>query len=251
MSSLLERFGFPSSKQMEATKAEASVVQVLDTEITAAIQAIFAEAPTPQPAPHEPAAPREPVPVPEATLTPEAELADALRTQYAAIALELGVNQPGLLKDAARAYFRDRGTRLYDGAKVKAYLDDQYGKEGKRLDHQWSPPRRRGIPTWGWRPLRASDVAPMTGSQRQFGYSTSEQNDSIWYYIEPYKKPVPLPVLLTAREIATQFTSARMYVSDEILAHEHRDPVLDPFLLVVIEGERFIVERWDEPAYRE
>jgi hypothetical protein len=199
------------------------------------------------------AEPPAPVPIPDASVEPVAEIADALRRQYLTLSAELGLHQPGLLRDEARAFFAARGTRLYDHAKVKAYLDDQYGKEGVVIDPRFvgvvGEPMTRGEPTWGWRPLRAKDVRPTENNT--FGWGTPTSNDALWPTARQYSKPVPLPVLLTVKEVLAQFPGAHCYISDQIQTYEHRAPVLDPFLLVTIEGERFIIERWDEPAYRE
>ncbi|MBU6430224.1 MAG: hypothetical protein KGR26_14505, partial [Cyanobacteria bacterium REEB65] len=62
-----------------------------------------------------------------------------------------------------------------------------------------------------------------------------------------YKKPIPMPVLLTVREISKAFPSAQFFVSDE--ASEMPGAPKDPFLLVRLHGENFIVERWDEPGF--
>lgn len=231
--------------------------------------AVMAEIEAPPPVPEPP---KEPVPVPDAEIASTAEMGDELRAQYVALASELGVTQPGLLKDAAKAFFRDRGTRLYDHAKVHAYLDDQYGKETTHQQqtgaHCNCCPEGRHVnkfhaATWGWRPLRAGDKhappPPQLDQQGMSGwgnYRGSTKNNSIWseWHISTYAKPLPLPVLLTAKEVVTAFPSAKCFISDDMSKEAYQAglrPVLDPFLLVVIEDERFIIERWDEPAYRE
>lgn len=60
-----------------------------------------------------------------------------------------------------------------------------------------------------------------------------------------YTKAVPFPALLTVERIKETIPEAGFYVSDFIEV-----PRADPFLLVVVGGERFIVERWDEPSFR-
>lgn len=177
----------------------------------------------------------QPVPVPDATVAPAPTISVDLLAQYRELVHELGVAQPGLEKEAALSYFRERGTRLYDGRKVHAFLDDQYGPE--RIDepgHLWV------VASWIWRPLREKDRVPRTGV-------THRRNGAVASDLQTYQKPLPLPVLVTVREVAAKFPAARFYVSDEYRA----DEVRDPFLMVVLGGEQFIIERWDEPGYRE
>lgn len=275
MNSLLSRIGFPSpSKMMTAQRAlqPPTPEQVAAMSTSAVAVAVVAEVEAPPPVPEPP---KEVVPVPDAEIASTAEMGDELRAQYVALASELGVTQPGLLKDAAKAFFRDRGTRLYDHAKVHAYLDDQYGKETEHEQVTGSQCNccKNGMhvnkfhaATWGWRPLRASDRHPEPPPRPQQSngmfiggwgdYLGSTENNAIWngWYIATYAKPLPLPVLLTAKEVVTAFPSAKCFVSDDMSKEAYQAglrPVLDPFLMVVIEDERFIIERWDEPAYRE
>lgn len=277
MNGLLSRLGFasPSEKEMMSAQQKTTVppeaqigVTVGSINRTVAAVNVVAEIEAP---PTAPTPPPEPAPVPDAELDASAELGDALRAQYVALAAELGVTQPGLLKDAAKAFFRDRGTRLYDHAKVHAYLDYQYGKE---TAHEQQTGAHCGCckhgrhvnkfkaATWGWRPLRAVDKHPQPEGDGvmmmgEWGsYRGSTKNNAIWadWHIATYAKPLPLPVLLTAKEVVTAFPSAKCFISDDMSRESYQAglrPVLDPFLLVVIEDERFIIERWDEPSYRE
>jgi hypothetical protein len=235
-------------------KAKVAIMETMHVMPTAPPPPIPVAAPEPVYAEPEPVR-AAPVPVPDASVEAMPVMSDSLRRQYIALAAELGVTQPGLQRDAARAYFAGRGIRLYMGDKVKAYLDDQYGKEKQVEDPRFAQGngRRvfRGHPTWCWRPLRGKDKTVRPEVEQGWAYSTPETNDSIWPEATPYDKPLPLPVLLTVKEVSAEFPTARFYVSDEVHSYEHRDPVLDPFLLVVVETERFIIERWDEPGYRE
>lgn len=193
--------------------------------------------------PPPPVAPK--VPVPAASIDSIPEMDDNLRKQYVAITEELGITLPGLMSDRARAFFRDRGTRLYDRTKVTAFLTDQYGAE--RVVSDRSNGGRTRVATWGWRPLRSVDVSVSDG---HWGFRPST-NGEVWTTnVSPYAKAIPLPVLFTARDVVAEFPQARLYVSDELHANELRR-VDDPFLMVVIAVEYFIIERWDEPAYRE
>ncbi len=244
MATLLSRMGFPTTEEMKLRKAVDALIAsepdrpaitthvVLHNgrEVKVAVAVVAESAAV--------IAKPEPVSIPEASTTlQQPQLGDALRTRYMALADELGVQQPGLAADAARAYFKERGTRLYDGEKVKAYLNDQYGPAVLTDGEMFA--------TWVWRPLRVRDH--VIGGVN--GYSAPSSNGVVWQRAEAYKKPIPLPVLLTAKEVAQQFPDALMFVSDELYKNER--VIYDPFLLVVIGGEKFIIERWDEPAYRE
>lgn len=67
---------------------------------------------------------------------------------------------------------------------------------------------------------------------------------------EVYSKPIPEAVLITMGKIREQFSGAVFEITDI------RDiPVsskLDPFLRVTVDGANwFIIERWDEPKFRQ
>jgi hypothetical protein len=53
-------------------------------------------------------------------------------------------------------------------------------------------------------------------------------------------------VLLTIKAIRDAAPSAHFYVSDEFT----KERIPDPFLLVEVAGEQFVIERWDEPSFR-
>ena len=53
-------------------------------------------------------------------------------------------------------------------------------------------------------------------------------------------------MLLTVKAIVDAVPGAQFFVSDEMQGQR----IPDPFLMVVVAGETFIVERWDEPAFR-
>jgi hypothetical protein len=183
------------------------------------------------------------VPVPDASIEPVATMDDALRRQYRALVKELGLVQPGLLKDEALAYFRERGTRIYDKAKVAAFLTDQYGSEKVLTSDEQRNWGIATLATWGWRGLRRADAIHSEswgGNPHTNGRMIAGQ----------YTKPVPLPVLLTVKDVSARFPDAHFYVSDDVTTGDLRRGD-DPFLLVIIERTNFIIERWDEPTYRE
>lgn len=103
---------------------------------------------------------------------------------------------------------------------------------------------RKQMPNgWSWTPLGQSD-----SDDRNTFPAVSN-----WYFgaITPrrlYNKPVPLPVLNTVAILRDAVgTALRCYVSDEL------ENWGDPFLMVRVHlGQRvFIVERWDEPGFRD
>lgn len=222
-------------KTQVATMAEMHTA--VPNEPVAEVAVAVAEAPAPTPVR------REPVPVPEASIEPVTLMTDDLRRQYSALAAELGISQPGLLEDEALAFFRERGTRLYDQSKVNAFLTDQFGAEIPATEGQRQHYGIHTIATWGWRALRRVDVEGGGG-----GWHNPSSNGA--HIGGLYNKPLPLPVLLTVKEVAARFPSAMFFVSDEVHSSDLRR-VDDPFLLVLIERTRFIIERWDEPGYRE
>lgn len=134
------------------------------------------------------------------------------------------------------AFLKERGIRVYDRAQVAKYLTKQYGKP-KRSDWDgWSG-------TWGWRPLRDRD-----GSNNFFrSFERYHDNDQILLGARAYSKPVPIPVMLMVKELIAKYPYAAFYVSDEYTA----PPVPDPFLMVTFEANVYIIERWDEPNYKE
>lgn len=60
-----------------------------------------------------------------------------------------------------------------------------------------------------------------------------------------YRKPIPIPVLMRMAEIREQFSECRFWVTDIVKVDKP-----DPFLMVTLGSERFIIERWNEPSFR-
>lgn len=178
--------------------------------------------------------------------------------QHARLSAKLGVHSDSIGKLSTiefENFLRESGLRVYDEKQVCAYLTSMYGVEKKQSREEWG--RRSGVimmggaadiqlPTWGWRPARSRDA-----SQTDAGWghvALSGPNGHIQGYVRQYDKPIPIPVLLTMERVADKFPDVRMYVSDEL---DPREFVRDPFLMVVHLGKRYIIERWDEPNYRE
>lgn len=85
-----------------------------------------------------------------------------------------------------------------------------------------------------WRSLTDSDA--LDENFRRSPYHT---------FYEPYGQLVPTPVLMTIEKIMDAFPDAGFLVSSFDMPKE------DPFLAVLYVGEAWIVERWDEPGFRQ
>lgn len=172
---------------------------------------------------------------------------EAFEADYLKLANELNVNASQLVKQqtavALSATLSRMGLRVYDRTQVAVFLDSQYGK----------PVRRSGeyLARWAWRPLMTPTTEEMDSFQWMFATRNGfSKNGLLGYGLKTYSKPVPMPVLLSVKEIRAQHPTARFFVSDEISSAE-ATPVRDPFLMVVLGEVEVIVERWNEPNYRE
>jgi hypothetical protein len=198
-----------------------------------------------------------PAPEPTSTdVTPLNTDVDLL-TQHARLSEKLGVHSDSIDKVRTiefETFLNENGLRIYDRKQVDAYLTSMYGVEKKQSQEDFA--RRSGVrvmsssgfvllPTWGWRPARSKDVS--RGDGLWLG-AINGRNGGIQNYTHQYGKPIPIPVLITMERVAEKFPDAQMFVSDEIDAREF---VKDPFLMVVYLGKHYIIERWDEPNYKE
>lgn len=208
---------------------------------------------------------RAPVPEPVA-VTADPDFDAQFAREYQTAAKALGYAPPAEFTSRAfRAYCVECGIPLYDRRAVSAYLDRLYGGARREV-----PVRRSAINlfdemmarslysaaimprpfidtttvgTWGWRPVRQAKAAflpsaPPPATSNQF-ISTGRS----------YTKPVPIPVLLRAKDLATAFPSAQFFISDEI-SEADMPAIRDPFLAVFVGDELFIVDKWDEPGFR-
>lgn len=161
-----------------------------------------------------------------------AELPDEEYQRYVETCKELGLERsPAFVLEKIRQVLITSSIRQYDPRQVAAYL-------AKKLDN------------WAWTPLRPEDCRAVVKvvedrGNRWWWWCVGDENLAVFSTTQ-YALPVPLPVLETARRIAVEVPEALFFVSGRRLA--------DPFLLVTSAGaasEGFIVERWDEPGYRE
>jgi hypothetical protein len=169
---------------------------------------------------------RPPAKAPSATTTIGA--AEPIDADYAALVAELGVNSAAVDLERFKALVPALGLHVYDRAQVTEYLHCQY---------KVPPSDLTPVVLWGWRPLREKD---------RIGASMIGFNGRVQPGAPLYSKPIPYPVLLTVKAIVDACPSATFFVSDELQGER----IPDPFLLVRVAGEEFVVERWDEPAFR-
>jgi hypothetical protein len=182
---------------------------------------------------------------------------------YFEVAQAIGFEPPIILKERFRRTLASTGLPVYSRYDVARYLDRQYG--------QGRPDR----PTWGWRPMRPADV--------QSPVAEVKNNDALLRGFASYEKAIPLPVLITVQRLLADFPGARFFVSDDVKPSEIPQPpappvaapeaaktrttfesgrieyeqfiawrgdIDDPFLMVEVADELFIVEKWDEPGFR-
>jgi hypothetical protein len=178
------------------------------------------------PAPATPRTAKEPT-----TLTPvvvpglDPEFTDEYRT----LAAELGINTAPIDTATFHAWLSAQGLRVYHYGEVQEYLHAQYKVPVGNI----TP-----LVVWGWRPLRAVDQI--------VNQARSLANGSLQPSVTPYAKPIPYPVLRTVKAVRDAFPAAHFFVSDEMQAEQ----IPDPFLLVELGGKHYVIERWNEPAFR-
>lgn len=227
MPTLLERVGLPWRRKVVSAEEFRQVMGLPSPDGAAEL-------------PEEPAF-GPPVDVPTQTAVAPEVPAEELR-QYIAVAEAIGFKPKHLVRERFRQTLAAAGLRCYDRKAVAAYLDHQWGRARWVRDDSGFNSRHRHIP-WCWRPLRDRDRVE---THLIFGVS---ETDQLLSSVAPYNKPVPLPVLLTVQRLLAAEPAARFYVSDQLKSHE-QPANRDPFLMVVVGGEAFIVERWDEPSFR-
>jgi hypothetical protein len=157
--------------------------------------------------------------VPRAIGVVKPELDGETRDEYLRVAAAIGLTEsPAVQAERMRVVLQSENIRCYDDAQVHRFLDHKLGK-GK----------------WVWSPLRASDLEHRRGWQDGAG---------VRFGSSIYSDKVPLPVLLTIEKIHASCPDAHFYVSSNQTDE-------DPFLYVTAGVRGYIVERWDEPNFRE
>lgn len=93
--------------------------------------------------------------------------------------------------------------------------------------------------------LRFYDQNKVVNYLRQQAVKAGMSNPQVsWNGIATYRQAIPSPVIDTMCDIKERFSEAEFFISEV-------NNYPDPFLKVVLLGRSFIVEKWDEPAYRE
>ena len=161
--------------------------------------------------------------------TPVAPSTD-IPANYQALALRIGAKalaqESKIIKERAgfRAFLSENGIAVYEMEAVRKYLN------------KMRPWFHRVV----WIGLNDMDI---------WDDSFTGYLGTFW---DGYRKPIPEAVLLTAAKIRDEYSvdDAKFYVSDFM---RRRRPAigLDPFLAVRHQNEFFIIERWDEPGFRQ
>lgn len=162
----------------------------------------------------------DPLPIPKASPA-SPSLSDPEWEEYSRVAEAIGLSSFATTNEKMRRVLRDENIPVYPLIDVISFLDKKLGDK------------------WEWRGLRDVDAKHLGG---WFIHATDDHR-RVNFSKEQYTQRVPLPVLFTVQKIAALVPEAYFYVS----ATEDDDP----FLLVTAQQMgSFVVERWDEPAFR-
>jgi hypothetical protein len=164
---------------------------------------------------------------------------------YKQLVQELGVDDSAIRNYEFRKFLNDEGIEVYPYEKVAAFLDAKLLKEAPKqhLVWVWKPlnsgypaaPRDRRLPTV------LSGLMSFTVTIGGAEYTAQDPS----HQSRAYCRAIPQAVLMTVKKIKDRFKDALFYASD----YEVRDP--DPFLMVTGPGlDYYVIERWDEPAFR-
>lgn len=176
-------------------------------------QRLWLESPTQNQQPEEASGPLEfdGPPVP-ATAAPSQEYRDRLKKIGATALLAKLMAEEDI--QAFQQHVSEHGLRFYNRKNVEAYLI----KQGK--------------------------AAAVAAGKNEKDYGVLWRIAIAWTPLASYTQPIPAPVLETIERVHDAFPAAQFGISE---VKEYPDP----FLMVSLHGETFIIERWDEPAYRE
>lgn len=161
--------------------------------------------------------------------------------EYATLARSLGLEVPQLLQAELEAFLAEEGLTVYPIASVVAYMNNLMRKLNETdpiafgaLGGAWS---------WHWKPLGASSAMVRAADDDDQELAT---DCDIPFRSERYAKAIPYPVLLVIQRIRERFGDrVGVFISD----YDQKDP--DPFLMVSAPGlPAYVIERWDEPAFR-
>ncbi len=171
------------------------------------------------------------------------DLAATMDVEYQRIASKIGTSYAEPIKQfRLESYLRDNHIDVYPLSKVTAFMNKKAASIPEVRSRDW---RRRETVTkmvWTWFPLRPADVDGRPGRVK----------------LDVYDKPVPVAALMTVEKIVDDLgAGVHFYVADlkkETKTHQHTTPAptnVDPFLCVTAAGcPLYVIERWDEPAFR-
>jgi len=182
-----------------------------------------------------------PAPAPQAAALAVEEPSDEDRfaMEYAQLATKLGVAARPKMRDLRlRNLLAEEGISVYPLEAVERYM------------RSITPPNK----AWVWMPVRACDVTPDGGNQHYLVWGVSRENWRTFNIIgkeflgAQYSKPLPLPVLQTMGNLVERMPEGLVFLVTDIIDV----PKPDPFLAVRLKDstELFVIERWDEPAFR-
>jgi hypothetical protein len=145
-------------------------------------------------------------------------------TEYIAVADRIGIKSGAVIQERLRHCLRDENIHQYNNRQVVEFLNEKLGKD-----------------KWHWRGMRQCDVDELSD-----GWGMTINGQRISFSDNVYDDKIPLPVLLTIEKIQKVVPEVNFYISTAGLPDE------DPFLLVTKRNiGTYIVERWDEPDFRE
>jgi hypothetical protein len=144
--------------------------------------------------------------------------------EYQRVAKAIGLDtQEALFNERMRHCCAVNGFRIYTASQVDKFLN-----------------RKLGVGKWEWMGLRLVDVEHLGG------WHTTSSEPHIKFSKKQYGRKIPLPVLLTVQRVLEEVPGAHFYISGI------PDVDDDPFLSITCRtGDQFIIERWDEPDFRD
>ena len=145
---------------------------------------------------------------------------------YVRLSQRLGINQIPLRLVELAKVVREETLGIYPYKEVARYLNKQIEKLVDSRSDRW-----HSYHEWRWHPLKE--------------YSSRHYRSGSHFDTSIYNKPIPPEVLPTIARILDRMPDAEFYVTDI-------DEFKDPFLGVTVPGSDtlFVIERWDEPAFR-
>ena len=147
--------------------------------------------------------------------------------EYVRLSQHLGINKIPLRLVELAKVVREETLGIYPYEDVVRYLDKQVEKLAGSRSDRW-----HSFHEWRWHPVKE--------------YSSRHYRSGSRFDASIYNKPIPQEIVPIIARIANRFPDAEFYVTD---IQEFNDP----FLGVTVPGSDtlFVIERWDEPAFRQ